>query len=95
MSAEHMIWATFQPVDEPMQKLALLALADGRSASACSIAEYYHQPTWNFGPALEWLAKASLIMVDDDITYFNFGSGPGTTRWVDGCGCVLGEEPEN
>ncbi|AOJ99909.1 MULTISPECIES: hypothetical protein [Burkholderia] len=88
MSVKILSWAIRVPVNEPIQKLVLLALADGVAPDSLKIALHYNQaePGWDFGDALNWLFMEGLIKVEDERLYFFLGSRDG---WEDRSGHTL------
>lgn len=78
MTAACLAWAIKRPVEEPIEKLALMGLADGALPSF--LAEYYKQPDWDFDAAVASLKGQRLITVAAGEVMFNVAPA-GTPDW--------------
>lgn len=83
MSVACTFWALRQPVDTPLQKLTLIALADGAKADPSYLAEYFAQPGWDFSAALDWLHNKGLVKLGGEWTYFNTAYPAARAVWED------------
>lgn len=89
MSVACTAWALKQPVDTPIQKLTLLALADGCSADPAYMATYFSQPGWDFAAALDWLHNTGLVKLGGGVTYFNVAYPAPRAVWQDRSGTAM------